>query len=75
MIFSPSFPGEAHSGGSESQSFSATFDGSFPARQLHPPPVAERQAHEGERPGYPNETAGRRIGISSPGPFLPIKLS
>jgi hypothetical protein len=50
LIFSPSFPGEAHSGGSESQSFSATFDGLFSAQQLHPPPVAERQAHEGERP-------------------------
>ncbi|MGP4672136.1 hypothetical protein KHC17_25370 (plasmid) [Agrobacterium salinitolerans] len=46
-MFSPSFPGEAHSGGSESQSFSATFDGLFPALQLHPLPVAERKALEG----------------------------
>jgi hypothetical protein len=75
LIFSPSFPGEAHSGGSESQSFSATFDGPFPARQLHPPPVAERQAHEGEGFRHPNETAGRRIGISSAEPSLPTKLS
>ncbi|CUX41509.1 hypothetical protein AGR3A_Lc10008 [Agrobacterium tomkonis CFBP 6623] len=58
MIFSPSFPREAHSGSCESQSFSATFDGLFPTQQLHPPPVAERQAQEGERLGYPNERPG-----------------
>ncbi|CUX33362.1 hypothetical protein AGR4B_Lc10087 [Agrobacterium tumefaciens str. CFBP 5621] len=39
----------------------------FPAQQSHLPPVAERHAHEGEWLGYPNETAGRRIGISSQG--------